>query len=260
MGNQETQTRYYRGQGKVYLSERTPEGKPVGFKWLGNCTELSIKPKTDKIQKRESYTGNQSVELEIEKMLDADLSMNICSMAKDNLKRMVFGTSTDKGIRTVTEEALIATGGTGQSLEAINVTNFASLTDDGGTTTYTLGTDYTVDLQAGFIEFPDSTTIPAGSTVKANYEAGASEVVSAFTKPNQNYYLLFNGLNTAEGNNPVKVRAFKVRFGTMEELPLINNEDVAEYKQEGTILIDPCQPANGVHGQYFSEEMLPQAA
>ena len=144
--------------------------------------------------------------------------------------------------------------------EAIGLTAFASLTDDAGATTYVEGTDYTLDLQSGFLEFPDSTTIPAGSTVKANYAAGASEVVGAFTEPNKNYYLLFNGLNTAEGNNPVKVRAFKVRFGTMEELPLINNEDVAEYKQEGTILIDPCQPVDGVHGQYFSEEMLPQAA
>lgn len=253
-------TRLFRGQGQVFLATRV-SGKPAGLTFIGNVSELMLNPQTEKIEHTESQTGNNSVDKVIERALKVELSMTIDSMASENLARLVFGKVTTDAAATITSEAQTAYLGKNIILDYINVTTVSSVTDVGGATTYVAGTDYEViDLAAGMIRILNGGSITEGQEIEVNYEAGASEVVSAFSVPNTEYWLRFNGLNTAEDNNPVIIDCFKTRFAPSEDIPMINDDDFAEYKQSGDVLFDATQPVDGKLGRYFSVRQLPVAA
>ena len=253
-------TRLFRGQGQVFLAKRV-SGQPAGLEFIGNVSELMLNPQTEKIEHTESQTGNNSVDKVIERGLKVEMTMTMDSMASANLARMVFGTVTTDSAATITAETHKAYIGKYLIVKNINVQTFTSLTDVGGATTYVAGTDYEViDLAAGMILILEGGAITDGQELEANYTTGDSEVVSAFSQPNTEYWLRFNGLNTAENNNPVVIDCFKVRFAPADDVPMINDEDFAEYKQSGDCLFDSCQPVDGKLGRYFAVRQLTAAA
>jgi hypothetical protein len=249
-------TRLYRGQGQVFLAERDAAGKPKGFEFVGNVKELMLQPKTEKIEHTESQTGNNSIDKVIERALNVELSMTIDSIASKNLARLVFGKVTNEAVATITSEDVTGYIGKGWGLSRINLTSFTSLTNAAATTTYVAGTDYNVDLASGFIEFLSTATFTEGAALKANYAAGKSEIVSAFANPNKEYWLRVNGLNGAEENAPVIIDVFKARFAPADDVPIINDDNFAEYKQSGTGLFDGLRSATDKFGRYFSVRQL----
>ena len=253
-------TRLYRGQGQVFLARRV-NGLPAGLEFIGNVSELMLNPQTEKIEHTESQTGDNSVDKVIERGLKIEMSMTIDSMASDNLARMVFGKVTKEDAATVTGESHLAYPGKNLIVNSINLQTFDSLTDAGGTTTYVGGTDYEViDLAAGMIRILDGGAISFGTEVEANYTTGAQETVAAFGEPNTEYWLRFNGLNTAEENNPVIIDCFKVRFAPAQDVAVINDDDFATYQQSGDCLFDATKPAQGKLGRYFSVRQLSVSA
>ena len=249
-------TRLYRGQGQVFLATRV-SGKPAGFIFVGNVSELMLNPQTEKIEHTESQTGNNSVDKVIERGLKVELSITMDSVASKNLARMVFGKVTTDGASTVTGEIHFAYPGTNLIVNNINLQTFDSLTDAGGATTYVAGTDYEIiDLAAGMIRILEGGAIVEGQEVEANYTNGGYETVSAFSAPNIEYWLRFNGLNTAEENNPVVIDCFKVRFAPAQDVAMINDDDFATYQQSGDCLFDATQPADSKNGRYFSVKQL----
>lgn len=248
-------TRLYRGQGQVFLGKRV-SGKPAELDFIGNVSELMLNPQTEKIEHSESQTGYNSVDKVLERALKVEMSMTTDSMTSDNLARLVFGKITKDAIATITNESQTAYIGKYLILNNVNLTAFTSLTNAAASTTYALGTAYeVVDLAAGMIKIIGG-SITNGQEVRANYAIGASETVAAFGTPNTEYYLRFNGLNSAENDNPVIIDCFKVRFAPASDMPMINNDGFAEYKQSGTCLFDAAQPVNGKLGRYFSVRQL----
>jgi hypothetical protein len=250
-------TRLYRGQGQVFLAKRVG-GQPAGLEFIGNCSELMLNPQTEKIEHQESQTGNNSVDKVIERGLKVEISMTTDSVTDENLARLVFGKITKTAVTTVTLEPLRAYKDKNLILANINLTSFTSLMPAAATTPlYVLGTDYEiVDLAAGMIRILPGSTIVEGATVRANYICGASETVAAFGQTNTEYWLRFNGLNSAENDNPVIIDCFKVRFAPASDLPVINDDNFAEYKQSGTCLFDAAQPVAGKLGRFFSVRQL----
>jgi hypothetical protein len=257
MSQVQDNTRLYRGQGQVFLGKRVG-GKPAGLEFIGNVSELMLNPKTDKIEHMESQTGYNSIDKVIERALKVEMSMTTDSMTKDNLARQVFGKITTEAIASITNEPQIAYAGKNLILDNINLTAFTSLTPSAVATPYILGTDYeVVDLGAGMIKPLVGGAIAAtGTAVRANYAIGASETVAAFGSPNVEYWLRFNGLNSAETDNPVVIDCFKVRFAPAADLPVISSDKFAEFKQSGDCLFDAAQPVSGKLGRYFSVRQL----
>lgn len=251
--------RLYRGQGQVFLAKRV-NGQPAGLEFIGNVSELMLNPQTEKIEHQESQTGNNSVDKVIERGLKVEMSMTSDSSLAENLARLVFGKVTKDAAVTVTAEPHIAYKGKYLTLDNINLTSFTSLLPATGTTPLTAVSTYEiVDLAAGMIRILPTASITDGATVRANYISGASETIAAFGSTNTEYWLRFNGLNSAEDDNPVIIDCFKVRFAPASDLPVINDDNFAEYKQSGTCLFDSLQPVNGKLGRFFSIRQL-QAA
>lgn len=250
------QVRLFRGQGQVFVAERIA-GQPAAFEFIGNVSELMLKPQTEKIEHQESQTGYNSVDKVIERGLKVDIDITTDSNLAENLSRLTFGRVTQNNTVTVTGETHNVEVGKYLHLNNINVTNFVSLLSSGGAT-LNVDVDYEVlDLASGLIRIlPTTTAIADQDIVTANYIAGQSETIAAFGVTNTEYWLRFNGLNSAEYDNPVIIDCFKVRFAPVSDMPLINDDNFAEYKQTGTCLYDSLQPITSTLGRFFSIRQL----
>ena len=246
-------TRLYSGAGKVYVSRRV-SGKPVDLKFIGNVQELSFAPTVDRKEHREKQTGNDSIDAVMERMLDTEITMKQCSFDSESIARMIYGTKEEVASSTVTGETHTATPGSLVKFNGFNITSVTSVTDVGGGTTYTEGTDWEVqDLAAGLICIIEGGAISSVQDIEVNYERGESEKVGAFTRPNEDLYFLFTGLNVAESNAPVVITAFKVRLDPVSDINLIN-EEFNEFDITGKVLFDSCRPAGATN--YFEVEQL----
>lgn len=248
--------RYYRGQGSVFVSDRDPvTGQPVsGFRFLGNVSMLKISTTTQQIKHKESYTGQGLTDLVIETQKEASIMLTIEDFSKENLELALFGTATLIPGATVSAEAINVYPGRSTPLANINLTTFTSLTNGG--TALIAGTDYTVDLKAGMISIPKTgSAIIASTPVQANYVTANSEKVSAFTKPNREYWLRFNGLNSAESDSPVVIDVYRARFNPQKEWALID-DNLSTMELDGEILYDAKQIDTATDGRFFRERQM----
>jgi hypothetical protein len=219
---------------------------------------LKISMTTQQVKHQESYTGQQLTDLVIETTKEAGVMIQLEDFSKENLEWAFFGTATLIAGATVSAETLTAYVGKHIPLANINLTSFTSLTNAAGSTTYVAGTDYTVNLKSGLISIPKTgSAIADASSVKANYVCGNSEKVAAFTKTNKEYWLRFEGLNTAEGDNPVIVDIYRTRFQPMKEWSLLESgQNLSSLELDGDALYDAKQPNTTTDGRFFRERMV----
>lgn len=244
--------RYYRGQGKIYVAERSIAGTPQGFRFLGNCPILRTRSQTDRIEHKESYTGRTLTDLVIETGQQVMLTTQLEDFNKDNLALALYGVASNQATLTVTSESLVGYLGRSTPLRHINLSAFTSLTNAGATTTYVNGTDYTVDLKTGLISVSATGSITDAQELRANYATAGYERMAAFSAPNRNIWVRFEGLNTAEGDNPVVLDFYKVRLQPAQNIDWIGNE-LSSLELEGEVLYDSLQPDGD---RYFRERQL----
>lgn len=91
-----------------------------------------------------------------------------------------------------------------------------------------------------------------GIAATFDYSWAASSTINALTVGITDIYVRFEGLNTAEGNNPVVVEVFRFSTDPLKELALIG-DTVQQYVLEGSILLDPLQLTGS---QYFNVRLL----
>lgn len=249
--------RYYRGQGKVYISSRdATTGQPTGgFRFLGNVPSLRISTSTQQVKHQESHTGQGLTDLVIETTKEATLMLTLEDFDRDNLALLLYGTATTIAGATISSETVIGYVGRHVPLANINLTSFTSLTNAGATTTYVNGTDYAVDLKSGMLSIPVGSAIADAGSLRANYVCGNHEKISTFTRTNRELWLRFDGLNTAEGDAPVVIDIYRARFMPQKELNLIGNE-LSTIEMDGDVLYDAKQPDTTTDGRFFRVRQL----
>ena len=92
-----------------------------------------------------------------------------------------------------------------------------------------------------------------GVALLADYTWAQQYRVDALTQSSQERYLRFEGLNTADGNNPVVVEVFKFLIDPAQELPLIGDENIAQFVLQGSVLSDALQSTGS---KFFKQTLL----
>jgi hypothetical protein len=170
-----------------------------------------------------------------------------------NGNRLRFGgTTLPTGITAGTNYFVIAAAANTFQVSATFGGTVDSGTTDGAGVVATPQYDYSVNLGSGVIDIYPTANITEGDSLRANYAAGTSEKISAFTKTNAEVYCLFEGLNTAEDDNPVVVEVYKVRFDPAEEWSLIG-DDFNSFSVTGEVLYDATKPDNLMDGRFWRE-------
>ncbi|MBD2694431.1 hypothetical protein [Anabaena catenula] len=250
--------RYFVGKGKVLLATINSLGVTTGYEWLGNCPSLVLNTEETRIEHKESWTGNNLTDSIVGTGKSATASFTIDEYTKENLEKFLFGSTTSIASATVTAESLVGYPGKYSPLARMNLTSFTSLTNVGATTTYVNGTDYRVDLAAGLIYVIPGGAITEGLALKANYAAGSSEQISAFTRKPKYYSLMFAGLNQAEDEKPVIVEAYRFRPSPIGSIELITDE-FGNLEIEGMLAYDSTRDSTTVDGGFFRIRQTQQA-
>lgn len=144
----------------------------------------------------------------------------------------------------VAGDIAVLTGVTGASVNSMSFTVIsatgAGVVLDVNTTGATLG--FTLGVL---------TIVPASTTLSVDYSYQAQNLVDGLTEPMSELYMRFEGLNTADNNNPVVVEVFKFSTDPLKELSLIG-DTINQFVLEGSVLADPLQST----GSKFFKQML----
>lgn len=229
---------YYSGQGSLYAAKRdAATGKPLGFVPVGNVPELSIDIEVTKFEHKESESGSRLLDLTLVKEKKGKFKMKMENVTLDNLAIGLYGEASTVALGTVTDETLKFYKGTRMPLAHPNVSAVV-VKDVTETTTYVLGTDYTVDAKNGTLVFPATGAIPVdGDTLNVSYSHGVYTNLEAFTQAvSPERWLRFEGLNTVDGSHVI-IDCYKAQFDPLTGYSLIN-EDIASIDMAGSLLAD----------------------
>lgn len=240
---------YFSGQGTVFVATRDSNGNPTAFRDVGNVPSLKITLATDILDHKESKTGQRLTDLRILRERRATVDITLENWSKDNLKMLLYGTSsTVSSGASVTNESL-GTRAVGDIVQLAHpIVSALSVHDSAGSpATLVLNTDYSVDLNAGMIKI-----LNLGSYTQpflVNYTYGALDTVQLFKDSAKERYLRFIGLNTANSNTAVYVDLYRVVFDPAGDLELINDA-LAQFTLTGSILYDSVRDADSTLGGF----------
>lgn len=219
-------SKYYYGQGKVWAATIDPITKLPNddFEWLGNIPAFVLNFDVDVVEHNESNTGDRLPDLRVENRKNISGTVTFEEWDRENLGKILYAKTAIKTTASVTEEEHTAKIGYSFSLNNINIASFTSLTDDGATTTYVNGTDYSIDSKSGMITIPTGTSIADESIVEANYSFGQHADINPYAGQNIDRWFRFNGLNSADDNNPVIIDIVRARIMPPNTMELIGDE------------------------------------
>lgn len=237
MTNACIENQYFSGQGALLLAERETDGSPKGFREVGNISALTLGVETTEFEHKESCSGVRGIDLTIVQEINATMSMTVEHISKENLSLALYGSNSAIAGASVTDEPVVGHHDLWTRLENIKVSAVV-VTDVGGATTYTLGTDYEENLESGTIKVLSTGAITDSQALEVDYTYAAQDDVQGVVSgvaPIR--WARFEGLNTADSNKPVVIDMFKVSMQPLAELAMINDE-ITQMEVEGKVLSD----------------------
>lgn len=226
----------FRGQGKVKVYPVNSAGAVSGGgKFLGNVTELSFSPQVEKLEHQESTSGKRAVDKTITTSRKVAMSMVGEDFSTGTLAISFQGAASTKAAGNVTAEVFPAglVAGDEVALANVDISNLVITDSSAVPVELDLDVHYTIDSAAhGSIVMLDVTGFT--QPFKAAYDHGASESVDVMSGRSKTYELRFEGLNTAEDDRAVLVRA-RVQLEPGQQLSLIGDQ-FGNYTVNGDVL------------------------
>jgi hypothetical protein len=231
--NIENTTKLYSGQGSLFFRLLDSDENFVGG-WfnVGNCESVSFDLAVEQEEILESQSGQRSVFRKLSAKKTANISIETSNFDAEIATLGLFGTSTleEAGAAVKTDTAYVGC--------AIPLDGFAesveSVTNEDETITYVEGIDYTIS--DSYVYITRGGSIVDGSTVVINYTKSQARVIQGLVKNEVNVAVMFTGVNTAEGDKPVRVEFFKVSLSPSQQRNLITASGVANQQIQGSVL------------------------
>ena len=252
---------YYSGQGVVMIGSRDAEGNPIGLVPVGNVSDLRIAVATSVLEHKEAQSGQRSIDLRLTTETKCNLTMTMESFNVDNLNMALRADTTTVTAGTATATTYTAGIQLGKVMPLAHMKVSGELLVSSGSTMvgYTQGDadgdwDYKVNSDAGSIMWASnpSSAIVDSDDVTVSYTYAAQKVVNALTQGATDYFLRFEGLNTAKSNESVVVEVFRFSVDPLKELSLIG-DGVQQFVMEGNVLADSLRTTGS---KYFREIMV----
>jgi len=228
---------YLSGQGALLIAERNIDGSPKGFREVGNVSAVNLGVETTVFEHKNSCDGTRGIDLEIVQEINVSLTMTIEHMSKENLADALYGTSNAVAGASATDEAVVAYHDLWSRLENCQVSSVV-VTGTGGTPTYVVDTDYELNAVAGTIKALSTGSISDLDALEVSYTYAAQDNVEGVTSSSAPIrWVRFEGLNTADSDNPVIADVFKASLQPLAELALITDE-ITQMEVETKVLSD----------------------
>lgn len=170
---------YVFGSGKVYVDVFDANGAATGERYVGSVAGFELSPGVATIDHMNTESGQHVVDKQVITAHNPSVALRLDNVDDDNYLLFVQGTKTalsQSNAAVTNEQILIATKDRYYQLGKTAALPFGNqnvsavvITGSGGSPTYTVGTDYTVDLTLGRLYIPAGSTIAGGTTIKAAY-------------------------------------------------------------------------------------------
>lgn len=254
----------FAGQGAIYLGEYDPvnglahEGYLVRQKRIGcgNRT-LKISPARETKQVKESCTGQQLTARRWTSGQSAKISLEMVIFSRDELALGLYGTSVSNAAGSVTGEPVrddLVVGDVFHTRRP-GISSVAITDSTGVPVTLTPGTHYEVDSAPhGRVKILSLTGLT--QPFEIDYSHVAQSQITAFTAASTRRGLIFDGVNVAEGNAPVRVFVPLIDFDPASEFNWLSQDEVA-LTLEGEILYADALASNTDFGPFFKIDALP---
>lgn len=235
---------YFSGQGKVSIAPLIA-GVPGVFRWVGNVPDFKPSFDTNKIEHKESSTGQRLLDKVITTENKAKISAELEDWSPENLALAVRG-AVNKVTAGVVNAANAITSPAGLvagdvwALPNQKLTNVV-IKDSAATPATVAPAKYKVDTDFGTVTVLDVTGLTLPLT--ATYSFDAVDNIAFFTQSIQEVAVRFEGVNTADNNRKVLVEIYRVALDPTKDLGLITN-DLGKFQLEGSALIDSTKPDN----------------
>lgn len=237
----------YLGSGSILIREY---GAAAPFLPIGNCSALNLSPQEDVKSLPDHTKPGGNKRNEVRRVTGVDMSYTFHDFSAENFARGLRADVTTIAGGTATDETAVAYKGGYTPLAKI-ATAITAVESVGGATTYVVGTDY--ELRDGQLYIPSTSTIAepvaGAANVQVTYTYVAQKKVQALVNSNKQYEVLFLGLNEARSGKRVRVHAYKVAGGVLQQMALIG-EDFGAGEINGGLLADTTKTGAGI-SQYF---------
>jgi hypothetical protein len=250
----------FQGRGRIYIAERNNSGIPGAFKFVGCADAFNVALSVETIQHFSKCTSADALDYQGTKTQSAEVSMTLSEWVKANILlalRAVEVPDTTSG--TVSNEAC-GTGFVAGDVYLLGSsggqprTNVSAVTVDDAGGPLVLDTDYTLNADTGTITF---LTLPSGA-VTADYTYDDLPYASMFRAGQKDFWVRFDGVNKADGDNPVVVDLYKVQFNPAQNLDMLPDE-LALIELSGAVLVDENKTEAGDMGQFGRMTLLETA-
>lgn len=173
------------GKGELYLARCVGEAFE-GFRKIGNAPEFTLTFERENLEHFDSRSGINEKDADVTTQVTRTGTIVTDNINEDNLALFFFGDTQTvvQAAQSIVNEEIngVVTNRTHVlGLDETNPTGLRNIdagsvvvTDDTGTTTFVQGTDYTLQVQNGFLEIPEGSNIPAGSDILVSYDVVAS--------------------------------------------------------------------------------------
>lgn len=250
---------YFSGQGRVYIASRDEDGDPLAFLHVGNVPELNLELTTDTVEHMESRSGNRVVDKILTTKTGVAVNLTLEDFNAENFAIALFGeevsvagASLSGGSAEVLPSGLVA--GDYVKLAHGKISAVTVKDSTGSPLTLVVDSDYEItNADTGMLKILDPTGFV--QPFKVEYTYAATVRVPMFTQPRKEYWIRFDGLNTADANKPCTVDLYKVSLNPTSALSLISNE-FNQFPLAGTALYDDTKPDTGSLGKFGMLDFL----
>lgn len=232
-------TRYFRGQGPLFIEELDANGVGLGLHFIGDVSAASATPNIERFEIKENVSGVGRIGAAGIKSVDYEVAVTLRSIRKDALKVALRGLIEDKVGASVTDEAAIGNHSNFVLLKHVKVSAVV-VTDETAVTTYTEGDDYIVHADEGMVEILATGTIVDGADLLIDYDYAAQHHIKV--DPAQKYFrLVFAGMNTADSNKQTRAEFYKIQLDP-SAINMIT-DDTEEHGLAGKVVHDTSRAA-----------------
>ncbi len=253
----------FAGQGPLFIGDYDATNGHASQGYLVKLKRVGCGNRTHKIAlKRDTGKGKEScsgLALTLRtwtKGLEASVSLEMSMFSRDELAIGLYGTSTFVSGSNVTGEAMppVAAGDYVHT-KYPGISSLVAKDSAGAPATLVAGTDYLLDsAQHGRIQI-----VSIGAYTqpfKLDYSYSAHGRVTAFTGSATRKGIIFDGVNVAEGNAPVRVIIPLIDFDPTKDFNWMSQE-AAALQLDGEILYADALSSDDAFGPFFKVDALP---
>mgnify|MGYP006347458593 FL=1 len=245
----------YIGKGEVFIQKRGTAGAKMVP--IGNCSALKFGIAEDKKELKDyTRTGGGLLD-SVTTIKSVTASMSVSNLSPENLALATRGTTSAVASATVTDEAHadILLGSLIRLAKVPDIT--ATVTVKKGATVIASAGNWEIN-GAGLWIAAAPADLLANDDITVSYTALAGDVVQALTTSNEEYTLIFSGLNEARSGKPVIVTVHRLKFSPAASLDWIA-DDFGQLEMSADLLADATVTGSGL-SKYLKIEMASQSA